>query len=73
MTSGESGHDTGSNKKERREKESCRQEVIKRRGEIPKEEREKSGVTDALIRLSVGIEDAADLIEDLQQALDPLG
>lgn len=40
---------------------------------IPKEEREKSGVTDALIRLSVGIEDAADLIEDLQKALASLG
>jgi cystathionine beta-lyase/cystathionine gamma-synthase len=36
---------------------------------IPKEEREKSGVVDSLIRLSVGIEDAADLIEDLKQAL----
>jgi len=36
---------------------------------IPKEEREKSGVTDSLLRISVGIEDAADLIEDLKQAL----
>jgi cystathionine beta-lyase len=36
---------------------------------IPKAEREKSGVVDSLIRLSVGIEDAADLIEDLKQAL----
>jgi cystathionine gamma-lyase/cystathionine beta-lyase len=36
---------------------------------IPKEEREKSGVTDSLLRISVGIEDAADLIEDLNQAL----
>lgn len=36
---------------------------------IPKEEREKSGVVDALIRLSVGIEDAQDLIEDLAQAI----
>ena len=35
---------------------------------IPQEEREKSGVTDSLIRLSVGIEDADDLIEDLQKA-----
>lgn len=35
---------------------------------IPKEEREKSGVVDALIRLSVGIEDEADLIADLEQA-----
>lgn len=37
---------------------------------IPKEEREKSGVVDSLIRLSVGVEDVEDLIEDLQQALD---
>ena len=35
---------------------------------IPKEEREKSGVTDSLIRLSVGIEDVDDLINDLQNA-----
>ena len=36
---------------------------------IPKEEREKSGVVDSLIRLSVGIEDAQDLIDDLEQAI----
>ena len=36
---------------------------------IPKEEREKTGVVNSLIRLSVGIEDADDLIEDLQKAL----
>ena len=36
---------------------------------IPKEEREKTGVVDSLIRLSVGIEDAEDLIQDLAQAL----
>ena len=36
---------------------------------IPKEEREKTGVVDSLIRLSVGIEDADDLIEDLKQAI----
>ena len=36
---------------------------------IPKEEREKTGVVDSLIRLSVGIEDADDLIKDLEQAL----
>ena len=35
---------------------------------IPKEEREKSGVTDSLIRLSVGIEDVDDLIDDLKNA-----
>lgn len=38
-------------------------------GSIPKEEREKNGVVDALIRLSVGIEDVEDLIDDLEQAL----
>ena len=37
---------------------------------IPKAEREKSGVVDGLIRLSVGIEDSGDLIEDLKKALD---
>lgn len=36
---------------------------------IPREDRMKSGLTDTLIRLSVGIEDADDLIEDLDQAL----
>ncbi|WP_034259900.1 cystathionine gamma-synthase [Altibacter lentus] len=36
---------------------------------IPKEEREKTGVVDSLIRLSVGIEDADDLIDDLKQAI----
>ena len=35
---------------------------------IPREERMKSGVLDSLIRLSVGIEDALDLIEDLENA-----
>lgn len=36
---------------------------------IPKEEREKTGVSDSLIRLSVGVEDVEDLIKDLGQAL----
>ena len=36
---------------------------------IPKEEREAAGVVDSLIRLSVGVEDADDLIADLAQAL----
>lgn len=36
---------------------------------IPKDEREKIGIVDALIRLSVGIEDIEDLIADLEQAL----
>ncbi len=38
-------------------------------GSIPKKDREKTGVVDALIRLSVGIEDIDDLLEDLSQAL----
>lgn len=36
---------------------------------IPKEERMKNGLTDTLIRLSVGVEDVEDLIDDLKQAL----
>jgi cystathionine beta-lyase/cystathionine gamma-synthase len=36
---------------------------------IPKEEREKTGIVDSLIRLSVGIEDIDDLIADLKQAI----
>lgn len=39
---------------------------------IPKEERERSGITDSLLRLSVGIEDAEDLIEDLTNALNAI-
>jgi cystathionine gamma-lyase len=39
-------------------------------GSIPKEERDRRGVTDGLLRLSVGIEDAGDLIDDLRAALD---
>lgn len=38
-------------------------------GSIPKEQREKIGVVDSLIRLSVGIEDEDDLIADLKQAI----
>ena len=36
---------------------------------VPVEAREKIGLTDSLIRLSIGIEDANDLIADLDQAL----
>ena len=39
---------------------------------IPKEEREKTGVLDSLIRLSVGVEDIDDLISDLEYALDKI-
>jgi cystathionine gamma-lyase len=37
---------------------------------IPADLRIKSGVVNSLLRLSVGIEDISDLIEDLRQALD---
>ena len=39
---------------------------------IPKQEREKTGVVDSLIRLSVGVEDIEDLIADLDNALNKL-
>jgi len=39
---------------------------------IPKEEREAVGITDGLVRFSVGIEDAGDLIEDIQISLNNL-
>jgi methionine-gamma-lyase len=37
---------------------------------VPRETRQKQGVTDAMIRISVGIENPQDLIVDLTQALD---
>jgi methionine-gamma-lyase len=36
---------------------------------VPKEQREKYGITDGLIRMNVGIENAQDIIQDLEQAL----
>ncbi len=39
---------------------------------IPVEQRLKAGITDGLIRLSVGIEDVDDLIADLQNALEKI-
>ncbi|GCC40443.1 hypothetical protein chiPu_0024065, partial [Chiloscyllium punctatum] len=36
---------------------------------VPKEDRDVLGISDTLIRLSVGLEDVADIIEDLHQAL----
>jgi cystathionine gamma-lyase/cystathionine beta-lyase len=39
---------------------------------IPKEEREKAGVVDSLLRLSVGIEDVSDLLDDLKKAFDEI-
>jgi cystathionine gamma-lyase len=38
-------------------------------GAVPKEEREKFGLTDGLVRLSVGVEDYEDLIDDINNAL----
>jgi len=39
-------------------------------GSIPSHERERRGITDGLLRLSVGIEDLSDLLEDLGERLD---
>jgi methionine-gamma-lyase len=39
---------------------------------VPKEQREKFGITDGLVRLSVGIEDVQDIIDDFEQALNKL-
>jgi cystathionine gamma-synthase/cystathionine gamma-lyase len=39
-------------------------------GSIPTADRERRGISDGLLRVSVGIEDAADLLEDLQETLD---
>ena len=39
-------------------------------GSIPPADRERRGITDSLVRLSVGIEDVEDLVEDLREALD---
>lgn len=43
--------------------------ALQTHADIPPEQRAKLGINDSLLRLSVGIEDADDLIEDLQQAL----
>ncbi len=39
---------------------------------VPKEQREALGITDSLVRLSVGVEDVRDLIDDLQTALEAI-
>lgn len=36
---------------------------------VPEDQREKLGITDSLIRLSIGLEDVQDLIDDIDQAL----
>ena len=43
--------------------------AIQTHASVPKEEREKLGITEGLVRLSVGIEDLEDLIEDLDRAM----
>ena len=43
--------------------------AIQTHASVPKEERDKIGITDGLVRLSVGVEDVEDLIEDLEQAM----
>ena len=40
---------------------------------VPEDERRKMGVTEQMIRLSVGIESADDLVADLEQALKSVG
>lgn len=47
----------------------CEVPAVMTHGGIPKEQREKVGVFDDLIRLSVGIEDTQDLVADIDQAL----
>ncbi len=37
--------------------------------DVPKEDRERNGITDSILRLSIGIEDVNDLISDLSQAI----
>jgi cystathionine beta-lyase len=37
---------------------------------IPREERIKTGLVDSLLRLSVGVEDTEDIVDDLRQALE---
>src|SRR5436190_16285920 len=39
---------------------------------VPEEQRQKLGITDSLVRLSVGVEDVRDLMDDLREALDAI-
>jgi cystathionine gamma-synthase len=43
--------------------------AVQTHGDIPPEERERLGICESLLRLSVGIEDPGDIIADLEQAL----
>ena len=42
--------------------------IMQTHADVPKAELEENGITDRLLRISVGIEDGRDLLEDLQQA-----
>jgi cystathionine beta-lyase/cystathionine gamma-synthase len=44
--------------------------MLQTHADIPKEEREAKGINERLLRLSVGLESTADLIADLDQALE---
>nr|MCR5425924.1 PLP-dependent transferase [Lachnospiraceae bacterium] len=43
--------------------------LLQTHGDVPTETRERLGITDRFLRLSIGIEDVGDLIRDLEQAL----
>ncbi|MCD7835417.1 MAG: PLP-dependent transferase, partial [Lachnospiraceae bacterium] len=43
--------------------------VTQTHAEVPDELRKKNGITDCILRLSVGIENAEDIIEDITQAI----
>ena len=51
----------------------CDHPAIMTHASVPREQREKLGITDGLIRLSVGIESAEDLLADLDHALAAIG
>jgi len=44
--------------------------MLQTHADVPREEREKKGINERLLRLSVGLESAEDLINDLKQAID---
>ena len=50
----------------------CTHSVTMTHADIDPSERQRVGITDGLVRLSVGLEDAEDLISDLKHALDDL-
>ena len=46
--------------------------VLMTHASVPREQREALGVTDSLVRLSVGVEDVRDLIDDLKTAIEAI-